>query len=113
MKVDGRSGDVDLGVHDPAQPDGDRRHVALEEPRIADEGDVRLEPILVLGEPALEVDPVRLLVALEHELQVDGESAADREDRLGCPQVEVELALVVGGTAGKDPVTDDHRLERR
>ena len=55
MEVDGGPSHVDLGVHHPAQADRDRRDVALEEARVADQGEVRAEPVPVRAEPRVEM----------------------------------------------------------
>ncbi len=87
--------------------------VAFEEARVADESEVGRETIAVGGQPRVEVDRARLLLALEDEPEVDRQLAARGQERLRRPQVEVELALVVGNAATEDPVADHDRLERR
>ncbi len=113
MEVDRRPRHVDLGVHHPAQGDRDRRCVALEEPRIADQREIGREALAVGAQPGLEIHRARLLLALEDVAHVHRKLAAGREERLGRPQMEVELALVVGHAPTEDPVADDDGLERR
>ena len=55
----------------------------------------------------------RLLLALEDVADVDREATARREDGRGRHQVEVDLALVVGGAAAEHPPSVHDRLERR
>ena len=73
MEVDRRALDVDLDVGVAAQPDGDRRQVALEEAGVADDGDVRCETFAVRAQPRPQVSRVVLLVALEEVAHVDGQ----------------------------------------
>ena len=101
VEVDVAADDVDLGVHHAPQRDRDRRQVALEEARVADDRDVGGEPLAVGREPAFERRRARLLVALEDEPEVDRQRAARRQDRLGRPELEVDLALVVGRAAAE------------
>ena len=113
MEVDRRPDDVDLGVHQAPQAERDRRQVALEEARVADDRDVGGEARAFRLQPVVEVRRAGLLLALEHVLQVHREAPAGRQDRGGGHHVSVDLALVVGRPAGQDPVADDDRLERR
>ena len=113
MEVDRGPDDVDLGVHQAAQADRDRRDVALEESRVADDPDVGGEPVAVRDEPALERRGTRLLVALEDELDVDRERPAGGEERLRGAEVHVDLTLVIRRAAGEHPAVDHGRLEGR
>ena len=112
MEVDRGPDDVDLGVHQPAQTERDRRQVALEEPGVADDRDIGRELVALGLEPVIEMDRARLLLALEDVFDVDREAAAGCQQRPGGHQVGVDLALVVGSAAGEDPIADHDRLER-
>ncbi len=113
MQVDVRSHDVDLRVHQAAQAERDGRHVAFEEPGVADDRDIGDETLALRGEPRAEVGRAGFLLALEQVLDVDRQPPARREQATGRHQVGVDLALVVGCAAGQHPVTHDDRLERR
>ena len=113
MEVDRRALDVDLDVRVAAQADRDRRQVALEEARVADDGHVRREAFAVRGQPLPQVPRVVLLVALEEVAHVDGQGPARRQEAGEGHDVEVDLALVVGRAASEHPVADDDGLERR
>ena len=54
----------------------------------------------------------RLLLALEHEAQVHRQPAGRLEPCLGGREVDVDLALVIGGTAPVDASVLDDRFER-
>ena len=112
VQVDGRQLDVDLGVHQPAEPDRDRGHVALEEPRVADDHGIRAEAVTVLGDPRLQAHGPVLLLALEHEREVDRGRPPDRAQRLERGEVHDELPLVVGDAAADEPAIADEGLER-
>ena len=113
VKVDGRSHDVDLGVHEAAQGNRDRGQIALEEARVTDDREVGGQPLALGVEPAIQVGAARLLLAFEDELEVDRQLAAGGKKRLRCPEVEMQLALVVRRAPADDPVSIDDRLERR
>src|SRR3954454_21317571 len=113
MEVDLGPDDVDLGVHYPAQAERDRRDVAFEEARVADDRDVSREPVPVRLEPGVEMDGARLLLALEDIADVHRHRTTRREESSCGHDMGVDLALVVGGTAGEEPVADHDRLERR
>src|SRR6478609_1374568 len=49
----GRADDVDLGIHDAPQAERDSRQVALEEPGVADDRDVRAQAFRVGGQPGV------------------------------------------------------------
>ena len=113
VEVDRRQLDVDLRVHDAAEADGDGRQVALEEPGVADDDHVGLEPVAVLGDPRLEARRAVFLLPFEHEGQVDRRRPADRAQGLEGAQVHHQLALVVRDAAADEPAVADERLERR
>ena len=62
-----RPDDIELGIHQPAQADGQGGQVALEESDVTDDCDVAAEALPVRDEPRLEMDRRRLLLPLEHE----------------------------------------------
>ncbi len=114
VDVDGRPDDVDLGVHQAAQADRDRRQVALEEARVADRPRRRRR-----GGPGWP------RATRSRWTELDSSSPSKTNLRLtgSAPRVASRaaaaitwawtLALVVGRAAGQQPVADDGRLERR
>ena len=113
MDVLERAGHLDLGVHDAAQAHRQRRQVAFEEADVADDRDVASQPVPVRQQPRLEMDGRRLLLALEHEPQVDRQTPAAGQERLDGLQEDRDVALVVARPAGEHPAVDDDRIERR
>ena len=97
----------------PRRPDRDRRDVALEVARVADHGDVRGQAVPVRLDPAVQAVGAVLLLALEHERQVDRGRQAGRPQRLEGREVHHELALVVGHAPPDEPAVPQERLERR
>src|SRR5438132_650666 len=113
MEVDRRPEHVDLRVHNAAQGDRDCRQVPLEESRIADDRDVCFELASVRLEPGIEAWRTGLLVAFEHELEVQRKTAARRQECLGGAQMHMDVPFVVRGTTGQHPLALDDRLEGR
>ena len=68
---------------------------------------------LSFGQEGRELRAADLLLALEEALDVDGEPARGREQRLEREDGHQHVALVVGGAARVDAAVLDHRLERR
>ena len=93
-----------------ARRDVERRHPATDHAAVEDHGGVG--PPLVGLEELDDRVAARLLLAVAGEANVDGQLArlcqlARRREQ------HVELALVVGDTAGIDVLAADFRLERR
>ncbi len=114
MHVLERALDLDLPVRDPAQPVGDgRRAVVVLHVRVGHDAHVGGEEVRVrldeLGHRLADV----LLVAFEHDPQVDGQVADALQPRLGGAEVHVQLPLVVPAATGVHDVVLVPRLERR
>ena len=82
-------------------------------PGVADDREVRIEPVAVRLQPGVEVGRPGLLLALEHVADVDGQAALGLQPGARGPQVEMDLALVVRRAAREDAAVLDARLERR
>jgi hypothetical protein len=71
VEIESTAGHVELDVDQTAQSDGDGRQVALEEARVRDDREVGRQALTIRPKPGVEVDRTRLLLAFEHELEID------------------------------------------
>ena len=105
---------VDLQVHVAAQADRQRGLVALQEAGVGDDHEVAGESRR--GWPASQASKFAepdFLLALDDVADVDGQPAARLQPGSDRPQVEVDLALVVGHASTEDAAVLDAGLEGR
>jgi hypothetical protein len=110
----GRGGaQVDLEVDEPAHGRDQRRHVLGDHPGVRDQDEVAGQAVGVLAEEGVDRGRARLLLALHEELDVHGQAAVGGQQVAHGRDLEVDLALVVGGAAGAQAAVAHGRLERR
>ena len=109
----GRGGaQVDLEVDEPAHRRDQRRHVLGDHPGVGDEDQVAGQPVAVLPEEGVDGGRPRLLLAFHEELEVHRQAAVGGQQVADGRDLEVDLALVVGGAAGVQAAVAHGRLER-
>ena len=96
-----------------AQTDRQSRMVAFEEAGVRDDHEVAGQSLAVGEQPGLEVGRARFLLALEDVADVDGQPARGLQPRSRSPEVEMDLALVVGGATPEDAAALDTWIEGR
>ena len=94
-----RPRNFDLVVIQAAQPIRDRRHAAGEHPRVRDHQRVGLEPRLVRVHEVPQAHAANFFFSFDHHFQIDGQLARRFHDGVERANVDVHLALVVGGAA--------------
>src|SRR5215217_1304707 len=110
----GRGGaQVDLEVDEPAHGRDQRRHVLGDHPGVGDTDQVTGQPVGVLAQERVDRRRPRLLLALDEELDVDRQAPVGGQQMPDGRDLEVDLALVVGGAAGVQVAVAHGRLERR
>jgi hypothetical protein len=109
VQVDVRAVEVDLAAGQPAHAGRRGREVAGEHAGVGDHRDVRGDPVPPVAQQVGEVRRAGLLLALDEEAQRDrrGVPAGRGQVRAQAEQVEQQLALVVGGTAGVELLATD------
>ena len=114
MEVAGGTGDLDFGVHQAAGGGRHRGHVLLRERSVEQHHGVRAQAVAFGLEEGGEDDAAALLLTLDRDPQVDGQSAAFRLHRVadGGDQRHV-VRLAVAGAARVDLAIADGRLEGR
>ncbi len=104
---------VDLVVREAAQPVADRWHAPVEHRRIGNDHHVGRQLLFVTADVVVEVGAADLLLALEHDLDVDRQAARLLQVRFDGLEVHEDLALVVRGAARVDLAVADGGLEGR
>ncbi len=114
MDVGVRPVQVDLGVREAAHTGADGRRGLGPHTGVRDDDDIGRQPVGLAADQPGEVRRAGLLLALDQQLEVDGRRGAAGGGQVGPhPEgVEEDLALVVGGAPGVQPVADHGRLER-
>src|SRR4029450_8991047 len=87
--------------------------IAVSETRVRSEARRAAQPLGVLGQEGVNVGRARLLLPLHEELDVHRQAAVGGQQVPDGRDLEVDLALVVGGTAGVQAAVAHGRLERR
>ena len=103
----------DLEPAEPAARHGERRLVDAPHRAIGRDDGVSREQRLVLADEGVEVAAADLFLALEHELDVDGQTTRGREERLGHGDRNQHRPLVVGDAAGVEAAVAHRRRPRR
>ncbi len=113
MQVRLRAAHVDLEIGQATQAVADRRHVAIEHRRVADDDDVGLEQVLVGLDEVVEVGAAHLFLAFEDDLDVHRQRAGLRQVRFDGLHVHEDLALVVDRAARVELAVAHRGFERR
>ena len=111
VEVAVRAGHAKLEVGQAAQAVVDGRDAGGELVAVANHHAVAGQPVGVLAKVLLQGVAADLLLALDEELQVQGQAALDGDPGLGALQVGEHLAFVVGGAAGVEVAVAAGRLE--
>ena len=111
MEILGRSGDLDLGVEDAAQGVAQRGLVGGEHGGVAHQDHVGVQLLPAFAQEDGQALAPGLLLALDHDLEVDGELAVDLHVGLDRLEVHVDLSLVVHGAARVELAVAHNGLE--
>ena len=113
VEVEGSALDVHLDSSKTAEPGAERRQARRDDRRVGDHENVGPEAFLLARHDVLEVDGAGLLLALDDQLEVEWQLAADGEDCLHRFEVHPYLPLVVNGAPRIQIPVADLRLEGR
>ena len=113
VEVAAGSGGFDFHVNEAAETDGEGGQTGGVEGGVRDESDVGFELLRVFGDELGDGLAADLLFAFDQEFDIEGEGAAEFAEGFDGLDVGVELALVVGRTAGVDVAVGDDRLKGR
>ena len=111
MQIAVRPGHFDLGIAQPPQSAGDRRHFPRQQTRIRNQDHIGFQQFPVLTAPFGNAARTDLLFAFDHKLHVASERAG-LQHGFQRFDVHVKLSLVVIGPARPDTTVFDDRFER-
>src|SRR5256712_8063027 len=101
-----------LDVQDALAPELDLRSSLVEMIAALDRRAVRVQDLLVRTDERAEVGTADLLLALDHELQVDRRPAFDALPRLDREELHDQVALRIRAAAAPELALFDRRVER-
>src|SRR5258708_30195216 len=101
MQIAGGTGQFDLVVIQSAQTVGDGGHALGEHGSVGDDQRVGFEFFFVFLDVIPEADAANFFFALDQNFDVDGKFAVHILQRFERFQMNVHLALVVGGAAAE------------
>ena len=113
MQIAGGALHGELGRGEAAQHGGDLGGLRVEQVRVTDQREIRLELVPVLGQEGNDRGRAAFLLAFEQDRQVAGQAARDRLPGAERLDEGHQLALVVAGAAGADHLAGRSLLDRR
>ena len=113
MQIAFRPAEIDLAIHEAAQPVTNRRDAAIEHRRIRDDDDVSRKLALVGLDEVIEVRRTDFFLAFEDDLHVDWQLAGLLQVGLDGLEMHEHLTLVVGRSARVNLAVADGGLKGR